>query len=75
MAMTREQEHVVRELNARLSRVFVQGINRQPAAKMAQTISRLQEVFTAQEGIDPGQDIKAWFKPLRGFVDYLDDNL
>lgn len=75
MAMTREQEHAVRELNARLSRVFVQGINGQPDAKVAQTISRIQEAFKAQEGIDPRQDIKAWFKPLRGFVDYLDDNL
>lgn len=75
MPMTREQEHVVRELNTRLSRVFVQGINGQPDAKIAQTISRIQGAFQAQEGTDPRQDIRAWFKPLRGFVDYLDDNL
>ncbi len=75
MPMTQEQMHLVREVNARLSRVFVQGISGQSDAKMAQTISKIQEAFKAQEDSDPGQDIKAWFKPLRRFVDYLDDNL
>lgn len=75
MAMTKEQEDVVRQLNSRLSRFMVQGINRQPDPKIAQTISKIQETFKAQESLDARQDIKAWFKPLRNLVDQLDETL
>lgn len=75
MPMTREQENVVREVNTRMSRFLVQGINRQPDAKISQAVARIQETLKAQESLDPRQDIKAWFKPLRSLVDYLDDTL
>ena len=74
MPMTREQEHVIRDLNSRLSRSIVQGINAQPAGKIAEIISRIQAGLDAQADADPRKDLRAWSKPLRGVVDYLDDN-
>jgi hypothetical protein len=75
MPMTREQEHVLRDLNSRLSRLFVQGINRQPDETITQVISRIQEALKAQEKADPRKDLRAWGEPLRKVVDYLGDSL
>lgn len=75
MPMTQEQEKIVLELTTGMARFLIQGINRQPDVKTVEIIVKIQEAFNAQNSVDPRRDIKAWFKPLRNLVDYLDDAL
>lgn len=65
MPMSLEQEHVVRDLNSRLSRLLVQGINSHPDERIADVVSQIQGALKAQEGIDPRRDLRAWSQPLR----------
>ena len=71
MPMSREQEHVVGDLNPRLSRLLVQGINSHPDEGIALDVSRIQGALDAQEGVDPRRDLRAWSQPLRDVLAYL----
>ncbi len=75
MPMSREQEHVVRDLNSRLSRLLVQGINSHPDERIAHVVSQIQRALKAQDGIDARRDLRTWSQPLREVLVSLAEDL